>query len=159
MSSATERKKLLKIRKKITQKRPKFAKFESWRLVRLKDHWRKSKGIDNKMRQNRRGWPRSVNVGWGSPKAIRGLHPSGMEEVSVFNVGDLAIIDPETQVARIGGSVGMRKKVNIVDEAMKRGIKVLNPGEAISVLKFEENEVEEEAELEELDEEEEKEES
>lgn len=153
MSSAAERKKLLKIRKRIAQKRPKFAKFESWRLNRLKDHWRRPRGIDNKMRQNRRGWPRSVNVGWGSPKAVRGLHPSGMEEVSVFNVGDLAIIDPETQVARIGGSVGMRKRVNILDEALKRGIKVLNPGKAQSILEIEESELEEGAELEEVEEE------
>ncbi len=155
MSTATERKKLLKTRKKIAQKRPKFSKFESWRFVRLKDHWRQPKGIDNKMRQNRRGWPKSVNVGWGSPKAVRGLHPSGREEVLVFNVGDLAIIDPETQAARIGGSVGMRKKATIVEEALKREIKILNPGEVQSVLEVEEIEAGEEAESEEVNEDEE----
>lgn len=155
MSSAAEQKKLLKVRKKIDQKRPKFTQFESWRLNRLKDHWRRPRGIDNKMRQNRSGWPRSVNVGWGSPSAVRGLHPSGMEEVLVFNVGDLAIIDPGTQVARIGGSVGMRKKGSILNEAEKRGIKVLNPGEVPFVPEFDETEAEEEAEPGEVEEEEE----
>lgn len=159
MTSPQDRKRLLKIRKKIAQNRPKFAQFESWRLKRLKDHWRRPRGIDNKMRQNRKGWPRSVNVGWGSPKAVRGLHPSGMEEVLVFNVGDLTIIDPETQVARIGHAVGMRKKITIVDEAVKRGIKVLNPGEAEPLLKLGEGEVEEESEPEEGEEGEEEEES
>jgi large subunit ribosomal protein L32e len=128
MTAADERKRLMKLRKKMSQRRPKFAQFESWRYVRIKDHWRQPKGIDNHMRQNRKGWPRSVNIGYGSPKSVRGLHPSGMEEVAVYNLGDLAIIDPETQVARVGGSVGARKRSNIVAEAEKQGIKVLNPG-------------------------------
>jgi large subunit ribosomal protein L32e len=129
MSTATERKRLMKLKKNISKKRPKFSKFESWRLVRVKDYWRRPTGIDNKMRQKRKGWPKSVKVGYGSPKAVRGLHPSGFEEVAVFNVGDLTIVDPETQVARIGGSVGARKRTAIVAEAANLGIRVLNPGE------------------------------
>jgi ribosomal protein L32E len=49
-------------------------------------------------------------------------------------VGDLAIIDPETQVARIGGSVGTKKRINIVREADLRSIRVLNPGKARKIL-------------------------
>lgn len=129
MSDAAERKKLMKLRKNISKRRPKFKKFESWRLVRIKDHWRRPTGIDNKMRQKRKGWPKSVKIGYSSPKAVRGLHPSGLEEISVFNIGDLTIVDPETQVARIGGSVGRKKRSTIVLEAAKLGIKVLNPVE------------------------------
>lgn len=126
---------LQKNRKKTSVKRPKFSKFESWRLVRLKDHWRKPKGIDNKMRQKRRGWPKTVNIGYGSHKASRGLHPSGKKEVIVYNIGDLAIIDPYTEVARIGSSVGKRKRNVILEDASKRGIKVLNPGDIIDELR------------------------
>jgi len=138
MTGADERKRLMKLRKRMSQRRPKFAQFESWRYVRIKDHWRQPKGIDNHMRQNRKGWPRSVNIGYGSPKSVRGLHPSGMEEVAVYNLGDLAIIDPETQVARIGGSVGARKRSTIVLEAGKQGIRVLNPGMTRDTLGLEE---------------------
>jgi len=67
-----------------------------------------------------------------------------MEEVPVYNVGDLTIIDPETQVARIGGSVGGRKRIAIVDEALKREIRVLNPAKGRPVLELEEEEEEEE---------------
>lgn len=152
MSTATERKRLMKLKKNISKKRPKFSKFESWRLVRVKDYWRRPTGIDNKMRQKRKGWPKSVKVGYGSPKAVRDLHPSGLEEVAVFNVGDLTIVDPETQVARIGGSVGARKRTAIVAEAVNLGIRVLNPGEIQP--EGEDEELEEELEEAEVDEEE-----
>ena len=130
MSDAAERKRLMALKKRMSQKRPKFVKMESWRHVRLKDHWRQPKGVDNHMRLNLKGWPKSVNVGYRSPKAVRGFHPSGKEEVHVYNVGDLSIIDPETQVARIGGSVGLRKRVKIVQEAELQGIRILNVGRA-----------------------------
>jgi large subunit ribosomal protein L32e len=143
MAGEDERKRLMKLRKRMSQRRPKFAQFESWRYVRIKDHWRQPKGIDNHMRQNRKGWPRSVNVGYRSPKAVRGLHPSGVEEVVVFNVGDLAIVDPETQVARIGGSVGVKKRTGILQEAERQGIRVLNPGKAWPILEEAEEDFEE----------------
>ena len=140
--NGADKKRLMKLKKKMSQKRPKFRRFESWRFVRIKDHWRKPKGVDNHMRLNLRGWPKVVNVGYRSPKQVRHLHPSGNEEVPVHNVGDLAIIDPETQVARIGGSVGTKKRINIVREADLRSIRVLNPGKARKIL-LEESEEEE----------------
>jgi large subunit ribosomal protein L32e len=135
-----EKRRLMRLKKKMSQKRPHFRQFEEWRLVRIKDHWRRPKGIDNKMRQKRKGWPRTVNVGYRSPRAVRNLHPSGMEEVAVFNVGDLTIVDPETQVARIGGTVGRRKRRAILKEALESGIRILNPGD----IDLEEEAVEEE---------------
>jgi large subunit ribosomal protein L32e len=146
-----EKRRLMRLRKKISQKRPYFRQFEEWRLVRIKDHWRKPKGIDNKMRQKRKGWPRTVNVGFRSPKAVRYLHPSGMDEVAVYNVGDLTIVDPETQVARIGGTVGRRKRRAILKEALELNIRVLNTRN----MELDEEEVSEAVEEEPVEEEEE----
>lgn len=154
MSDTADKERLMALKKRMAKKRPKFERPESWRYVRITKNWRKPKGIDNKTRQKRRGWPASPNVGYGSPKTVRDLHPSGMEEVAVFNVGDLAIIDPETQVARIGGSVGARKRSRIVEEAQKREIRVLNPSRA-QPTEPEEGEEEAEEPEEELEEEEE----
>jgi large subunit ribosomal protein L32e len=124
----SEKERLLKIRKKISQKRPDFVQFEAWRYKKLKNKWKRPRGIDNKMRQKKKGWPRSVKVGWRSPKAVRDLHPTGFEEVMIYNPGDITLIDPKTQVGRIGGTVGGRKRVKILEEAERLGVHILNPG-------------------------------
>ena len=123
-----EKKRLLRIRKRINEKRPHFKRFESWRFVRLKDIWKKPRGIDNKMRTELQGWPKSVKIGYRGPAAVRGLHSSGMEEVMVWNTKDLEKVDPETQVARIGGTVGGKKKETILTKAEELKIRILNPG-------------------------------
>ena len=97
--SDTEKRRLLKVRKKLNQSRPKFHAFESWRFVKIKPRWRKPRGIDNKMRTNEKGWPKVANIGWGGPSAVRGLHPSGKEEVLIQNANDLTAVDKENQVA------------------------------------------------------------
>jgi len=123
-----EKQRLMKLRKRISKKRPHFKRFESWRFVRIKDQWRKPRGIDNKMRTEEQGWPKSVKVGYRGPSAVRGLHPSGKEEVTVWNPVDVENVDVETQVARIGGSVGGRKREAVLEKAEKLGVRVLNLG-------------------------------
>lgn len=108
-------------------KRPKFVRQESWRYVRLKPNWRRPRGKDSKMRLQVKGWPPLVKVGYRTPRAYRNLHPSGFKEVLVYRPEDLRGLDPETHAVRIAGSVGMRKRLLIVEEARKLGIKILNP--------------------------------
>jgi large subunit ribosomal protein L32e len=150
----TEKKRLLKIRSRINKKRPHFKRYESWRFVRIKDQWRKPRGIDNKMRTELQGWPKSVKIGYRGPAAVRGLHASGMEEVMVWNTKDLEKVDPEIHVARIGGTVGGRKKETMLEKAKELKIRILNPGVTEPEDDFEDldDEDEEEEELEEGDE-------
>ena len=124
--SDAEKRRLLKVRRKLNMNRPKFYAFESWRFVKIKQRWRKPRGIDNKMRTNERGWPRVANIGWGGPASVRGLHPTGKEEVLVSNINGLKKINVETQVARINRTVGGKKRAAMVSEAEKLGVKLLN---------------------------------
>ena len=121
-------KELLQARKKVSDKRPKFVRQESWRYDRLAESWRKPKGKDNKMRRQVSGVPRLVKVGYRGPRKARGLHPSGYTDNLVFNVNDLARLDPTKDAARIGHVVGQRKRLLILAEARSKAIKVLNPG-------------------------------
>jgi len=136
--SDAQRKRLLKVRSRINRQRPKFRQYESWRYVRVKDHWRKPVGIDNKMRFNLKGWPRSVNVGWRGPAEVRGIHPSGLEEVMVWNVADLGNVNPQEQAARIGGTVGAKKREAIKEKAAELEIRILNAGIEKQADEFEE---------------------
>ena len=67
-----------------------------------------------------------VDIGFRGPVAARDLHPSGFEEVLVYNVDGLEGIDPKKQAVRIGGTVGTKKRIAIEDRADELGIRVLN---------------------------------
>ena len=105
---------------------PKFLRQESWRYKKLSNSWRKPRGIDSKMRIKKKGWPKSVEVGYRSPRNIRGLHPSGLEEVIIYNINDLEKIDA-SNAARIGRTVGLKKRIRIVERAKELKIHILNP--------------------------------
>ena len=118
--------KALKARKRAKKKKPDFVRPESWRYVRLKENWRKPRGLDHKVRRKIKGWPPGVSVGYKGPKAARGLHPSGYKEVLVHNAKELSKVDPKSEAARIAHTVGKRKRAQIIAEAKKKKVFILN---------------------------------
>jgi large subunit ribosomal protein L32e len=122
---------LLAARKKVAQRRPRFIRQESWRYNRLAENWRKPKGKDNKMRKQKSGMPAIVKVGYRGPRAARGLHPSGYTDNLVHNTAELARLDPKKDAARIGRTVGKKKRIEIINKAVELDIKVLNSGKLI----------------------------
>lgn len=128
---------LLAARKKVAQTRPRFIRQESWRYDRLAENWRKPKGKDNKMRKQTSGMPALVKVGYRSPKAARGLHPSGYRDILIHNTNELVRLDPKRDAARIAHTVGKRKRIEIINKAIELGIKVLNPGNLMSKIQKE----------------------
>jgi large subunit ribosomal protein L32e len=134
--------KALKLRTRIKKKKPRFANQESWRYKRLKENWRRPRGIDNKMRRKIKGWPPTVSVGYRGPRATRGLHPSGYREILVHNLQELKKINPKIQAIRIAHTIGKRKRAKILAEARKGKIKILNFREPKKTIR-EEREIEE----------------
>jgi large subunit ribosomal protein L32e len=128
-------KELLQLRKKIADKRPEFVRQESWRYDRLAPNWRKPKGKDNKMRRQVSGVPPLAKVGYKGPRKSRGLHPSGYNDILIFNTNDLAKIDPKVDAVRIAHTVGNKKRIEIVTEATKLKMKILNPGKVEAIKK------------------------
>ena len=127
-AASADRLKLIKTRAKLKENKPTFIRHESWRYKRLDPSWRKQKGIDNKVRLSRKGWPRSPKIGYRSIRVARGLHPTGLSEVLVYNVFDLDSLDKNINAARIAHTVGNRKRKLIIEEAERKGLVVLNPG-------------------------------
>lgn len=119
---------LLAARRKVSSKRPRFIRQESWRYDRLAENWRKPKGKDNKMRQQKAGVPALVRVGYRGPRIARGLHPSGYTDNLVHNVSELARLDPKKDAARLAHTVGKKKRIGMIAKASELGIKLLNAG-------------------------------
>lgn len=117
---------LLEEREKKSSQRPKFRRQEWFRYKKLGDEWRRPKGLHSKMRRNLKYRPSKVSIGHRGPKEVRGLHPSGFEEVMVHNSSQLDDIDPKTQAVRVGSTVGFKKRLKIEKKADELGIRVLN---------------------------------
>src|SRR6056297_181106 len=107
--------------------KPQFNRQDYHKKKRIPTSWRKPRGGLSKQRRRMKSKGPVVEAGFRSPTAARGLHPSGFEEVRVFNTDDIEGVDPATQAVRIASTVGGRKRELIEDEAEEREIRVLNP--------------------------------
>lgn len=121
-----EQKENLLLRRNINNRRPAFLRQEWFRYKRIPKNWHKPDGVQSKMRRNFNKRPTVVSIGFRGPKAVRGLHPSGFEEIIVHNVKDLEQLNPKTQAARIGGSVGTKKRIEIGKKAEELDLRILN---------------------------------
>ena len=121
-----EQKEKLQIRRQIKKRTPTFLREEWFRYKRIPKNWRRPDGITSKMRINLKYRPSKVRVGFRGPREVRGLHSSGFEEVMIYNVADLENIDSKKQAARIGGTVGTKKRLEIAKKAEELEIRILN---------------------------------
>jgi large subunit ribosomal protein L32e len=120
---ATEVKRLIQVR---TDKGARFKRDGYGKKRQLSDSWRKPRGQHNKQREQKKAKGALPKPGFGSPVAVRGMHPSGFFEVLVTSLKDLEGLDPKTQAVRLGATVGTRKRTIIQEQAVSAGLKVLN---------------------------------
>jgi len=106
---------------------PAFNRQDHHKKKRVPTSWRRPRGQLSKQRRGVKGKGDTVEAGFRSPRAVRGLHPSGFEEVRVHNVDDLEGVDGDREAVRIASTVGGRKRERIEEVAEDRGIRVLNP--------------------------------
>ncbi len=119
----TEIKRLIRVR---TEKGATFKRDGFGKKRQLSDSWRKPRGQHNKQREQKKAKGALPKPGFGSPIAVRGMHPSGFFEVLVSSVKELEGLDPKTQAVRISGTVGDRKLIVLQEAAGSAGLKVLN---------------------------------
>ncbi len=105
------------------RKKPKFIRQTSTKMSKLgkgrkkKQVWRKAKGRDSKIRLGEKAYCRRVKVGWGACKKDK------EDIVIVNNVKELENIKEKEILV---GSVGKKKRGEIMVGAKTKGIKILN---------------------------------
>lgn len=119
----TETKRLIRVR---TEKSAVFKRSGFGTKPQLSDSWRKPRGQHNKQREQKKAKGALPKPGYGSPVAVRGMHPSGFFEVMVFSESDLENLDAKTQAIRISAGVGGRKRKALQEKAAEQGFKILN---------------------------------
>jgi large subunit ribosomal protein L32e len=119
----TETKRLIRVR---TEKGAVFKRDGFGKKRQLSDSWRKPRGQHNKQREQKKAKGNLPKPGFGSPVAVRGMHPSGFFEVLVFTENDLENLDVKTQAIRISAGVGARKRKVLQEKAAASGFKILN---------------------------------
>lgn len=121
-----ETKRLLAARKSNKASHPEFRRIDSHKKIKLDASWRRPRGHHSQLRRGKKSKGAKVKIGYGSPVLVAGYHPSGYQEVLVFNTNDVKSIT-KTQAIRIGGTVGKKKQLEIEKIAKEQNIKVLNP--------------------------------
>lgn len=109
------------------RKKPKFKRWMSQAYKRIKEAWRRPKGLQSKVRIRKKSKIKMPSPGYGAPKKLKYLHPSGLKEVLIHNIQELEKIDPKKEAARIARTIGQRKRKEILKKAEELKIKVLNP--------------------------------
>jgi large subunit ribosomal protein L32e len=124
----SESRRLFGVRKVQKGKKPQFKRAACHKFKRLDVNWRRPRGSQGKQRRKYVAKGALAQIGYGSPAAVRGLHPSGFMDVLISNTTELELVDPSFEAIRIAATVGARKKAIILAKAEELGIRVLNPG-------------------------------
>jgi len=112
----------------VKKKTNKFIRHQSDRYVKVKDNWRKPKGIDNRVRRRFKGQYLMPNIGYGSAKATRHMMPTGFLKVLVNNVKELEMLMMQNRkyCAEIAHGVSSKKRKQIVERAQELSIRITN---------------------------------
>jgi large subunit ribosomal protein L32e len=117
---------LLALRSAKNAARPKFRRQEWFRYRKFGEEWRKPQGGQSKLRRHFGYRWNLPSIGYRGPKAVRGLHPSGFQEILVHNERQLEGLDATRQAVRIAHGVGTRKRELIEKACDDKGLRVLN---------------------------------
>lgn len=115
-----------KKRVKKKRRKPKF-KREGLKGIKKRDErWRKPRGIDSKKHVGKRGKGKVPKIGYKQPITEAGL-VNGLKAKRVYNLSQLENILIEREGIIISGSVGRKKRNEIIKQANKLKITILNP--------------------------------
>ena len=108
------------------KKKPTFARMNYGRTSRSRigESWRRPRGHDNKQKVGKAYTPAKPAIGYGQPRDVRGMHPSGTRPVLVRNIGQAMNARDAIMIA---AGLGRKKRQAVLKIAREKNLKVLNP--------------------------------
>ena len=120
------------VKAKVVKKRTKsFERHQHQQFRRInKGTWRKSKGIDSRVRRRFKGTIPQPSIGYGSDKNTRNILPNGFLKFVVHNPKELEMLLMHNRkyCAEVAHSVSSKTRKAIVERAEQLFIKVTNSG-------------------------------
>jgi large subunit ribosomal protein L32e len=116
---------LIELKNKLKKKKPRFLRQDGHKL-HLPQNWRRPRGMHNKMRMGKKGHGVKVDSGYRSPKEVRYMHFSNLNEIMITNMNEIKNVNPKTDGVILSKKLGLKKKILIVEECIKLNIKILN---------------------------------
>ena len=116
-------------KKIVSRKKPKFLRTDWHKKIKLgkgvkkNQKWHGAKGRQNKLRLNRKGRMQRPKIGWSADSKIRGF-VDGIKTVKIENIIELSKVGKGIGI--IIGSVGIKKRTEIIKKANELKIKILN---------------------------------
>jgi large subunit ribosomal protein L32e len=112
------------------KKKPRFIRTDWMRHSKLgknrknKQVWRRAKGKQSKMRRQRKGYPRTPKIGFGTDKNNAGKI-NGLVPLLVNNMNELNKADGKNIII-IASRIGARKRIEMIKMAQEKKLKILN---------------------------------
>ncbi|MGC9156979.1 MAG: eL32 family ribosomal protein [Candidatus Micrarchaeia archaeon] len=92
---------------------------------RVKDRWRRQRGIDNKMRVSKKFHGKSPNIGYKNAEEVRYRNREGLIEVLVHNSKELLeLANKQGYAAKLYHALSARKKEQLRQLAQEKGIRL-----------------------------------
>ena len=117
-------KELLKLRAEMKARKPIFNRQDYPKKKALGEKCRRAAGIHSKRGTKFRGAGPYPSIGYRSPAKVRGLTPEGFKGIIVSSLTDLSKLTEKAAI--LSANVGSKKKISIIQEAKKLGIRILN---------------------------------
>lgn len=116
---------LLKIKKTLKRKKPKFRRIEKHKHSALPDNWRKPKGHHSKIRRGLKWELKMPKIGRKTPKLLKNFDKYGREIIMIKNADDLKNLN-EKKIGVVIAGLGLKKKLIIANKAKDKNLKFLN---------------------------------
>lgn len=116
---------LLKLRNKRKSTKPRFDRVDVNVYPHFRGKWRRQRGIQNKLRRGFKSRGSRPEVGFGSPKKVKGLTRQGLIPVIIKNIKELNNVNKTNSII-LSSKLGGKNKIKILSKIKELNLSIHN---------------------------------